>query len=54
MHIPKTKMVKDEVEAWQSNRNNKESKINWQFTNKDANIKLKNFIRQFMINITLG
>lgn len=40
-HIPTIKMVKDEVEAWQSNRNNKGSKINWQFTNKDARIKLK-------------
>lgn len=40
-HIPTIKIVKDEVEAWQSNRNNKGSKINWQFTNKDARIKLK-------------
>jgi hypothetical protein len=40
-HIPTIKTVKDEVEAWQSNRNNKGSKINWQFTNKDARIKLK-------------
>lgn len=40
-HIPTIEIVKDEVEAWQSNRNNKGSKINWQFTNKDARIKLK-------------
>lgn len=33
--------VKAEVHAWQSNRNNKNSKINWQFTTKDARIKLK-------------
>ena len=33
--------IKEEVEAWQSNRNNKNSKINWQFTNKEARIKLK-------------
>ena len=30
----------EEVDAWQSNRNNKNSKINWQFTNKDARIRL--------------
>lgn len=33
--------VKDEVKAWQSHRNNKIAKINWQFTTKDARIKLK-------------
>jgi hypothetical protein len=29
------------VEAWQAQRNNKNSKINWQFTNKEARVKLK-------------
>jgi len=33
--------ITDEVDAWQYNRNNKNSKINWQFTNADARIKLK-------------
>lgn len=40
-HIPTMEKVREEVEAWQSNRNNKNSKINWQFTNKEARIKLK-------------
>ena len=40
-HISTMEKIKEEVEAWQSNRNNKNSKINWQFTNKDARIKLK-------------
>ena len=40
-HIPKIDMVKEEVDAWQSDRNNKNSKIKWQFTTKDARIKLK-------------
>lgn len=40
-HISTMKKIKEEVEAWQSNRNNKNSKINWQFTNKEARIKLK-------------
>jgi hypothetical protein len=30
-----------EVKAWQKYRNNKNSKISWQFTTKDARIKLK-------------
>jgi hypothetical protein len=33
--------MQDEVKAWQYCRNNKEAKINWQFTNQDARIKLK-------------
>jgi transposase len=40
-HIPSMMIIKEEVEAWQSNRNNKNSKINWQFTNTKARIKLK-------------
>lgn len=40
-HISTMKKIKDEVEAWQTNRNNKNSKINWQFTNKEARVKLK-------------
>ncbi|MFA5621069.1 MAG: IS630 family transposase, partial [Weeksellaceae bacterium] len=30
-----------EVEAWQQHRNNKNSKINWQFTTNDARQKLR-------------
>jgi DDE superfamily endonuclease len=33
--------MKEEVEAWQHHRNNMNAKINWQFTTKDARIKLK-------------
>lgn len=33
--------IEEELDAWQSNRNNKECKINWQFTNKNARVKLK-------------
>lgn len=40
-HIATMKKIKEEVEAWQSSRNNKNSKINWQFTNKEARVKLK-------------
>ena len=40
-HIPTMQKIKEEVAAWQDNRNNKNNKINWQFENKDARIKLK-------------
>ncbi len=32
--------VQSEVKAWQKHRNNKYARINWQFTTKDARIKL--------------
>ena len=40
-HIPTMDKVEHEVNAWQNDRNNKNSKINWQFTTKEARIKLK-------------
>ena len=39
--IDNIETVKQEVEAWQEYRNNLKAKINWQFTTKDARIKLK-------------
>jgi hypothetical protein len=40
-HIATMKEITAEVEAWQIQRNNKNAKINWQFTNGQARIKLK-------------
>ncbi len=40
-HIPTMDKIKKNVEAWQNHRNNKNSKIDWQFTNVEARIKLK-------------
>lgn len=40
-HLATMDQVKEEVQAWQTNRNNKNSTINWQFTNTKARIKLK-------------
>jgi hypothetical protein len=40
-HISTMKKIKEEVNAWQIHRNNKNSKINWQFTNKETRVKLK-------------
>jgi len=34
-------VVRQEVEAWSSHRNVRESKVDWQFTTEDARIKLK-------------
>jgi len=40
-HISTMTEIKEQVKAWESNRNNKNAKINWQFTTKDARVKLK-------------
>ncbi len=40
-HIPTVEKIVAEVDSWQKQRNIKNVKINWQFTNKDARIKLK-------------
>ncbi len=39
--IDNIETVKEEVKAWCEARNNLKAKINWQFTTKDARIKLK-------------
>ena len=39
--IDNIETIKQEVNAWQQDRNNKEATINWQFTNDKARIKLK-------------
>lgn len=39
--IDNIEQVRQEVQAWETARNGKEAKINWQFTNKNARIKLK-------------
>jgi hypothetical protein len=33
-------VVRSEVSAWQAHRNNREAKVNWQFTTENARIKL--------------
>ncbi len=39
--IPDQKMLKEEVEAWEAERNRKHAKADWQFTTADARVKLK-------------
>jgi len=39
--IDNMETMKQEVNAWQQDRNNKKATINWQFTNDKARIKLK-------------
>ena len=39
--IDNIETLKKETQAWQDHRNNKGSKINWQFTTSDSRIKLK-------------
>lgn len=48
-----TKII-ERVIAWVHSRNNKSSKVNWQFTTKDGRATLKkDHIRQFMITMTV-
>ena len=39
--IDNMKTMKQEVDAWKEYRNNKKAVTNWQFTNKEARVKLK-------------
>jgi uncharacterized small protein (DUF1192 family) len=39
--IPDQTMLKKEVEAWETSRNKKHAKADWQFTTEDARVKLK-------------
>jgi hypothetical protein len=39
--IDDIEVVRKQTSAWQEHRNNKGAKVNWQFTTKDARIKLK-------------
>jgi hypothetical protein len=45
--IDKIEIVKKEVAAWQNARNNKNAKVNWQFTTEDARIKLRRLYPTF-------
>jgi ribosomal protein S13 len=47
-HIHSTEKMKREVKAWQDCRNNQNAKIDWQFTTKDARIKLKRLYPAFI------
>ena len=38
--IPEIEMLRNEVSTWEFHRNNRKSKINWQFNTSDARIKL--------------
>ncbi|KAA6326050.1 hypothetical protein EZS27_024804 [termite gut metagenome] len=46
-HIPTMDKMEKEVHAWQKHKNKMDAKINWQFTTKDARIKLKKLYPSF-------
>ena len=46
-HIATLDEIKQEIKAWQEHRNNKNCKINWQFSTEDARIKLKRLYPSF-------
>jgi hypothetical protein len=39
--IPDQRLLKEEVKAWEGDRNRKHAKADWQFTTADARVKLK-------------
>ena len=39
--IPNMDSLKQEIEAWEENRNQKSKSVNWRFTTDDARLKLK-------------
>ena len=39
--IPNMQMLQSHIAAWENDRNNRQSKIHWHFTNADARTKLK-------------
>ncbi|MDO8842628.1 MAG: IS630 family transposase, partial [Methanocalculus sp.] len=42
-------VVQREVKAWEESRNNKDSRINWQFTTEDARVKLSRLYPTFEV-----
>jgi hypothetical protein len=45
--IPDMDSLKQEIKAWEENRNEKSNSVDWRFTTADARIKVKNAIPQF-------
>jgi hypothetical protein len=45
--IPDIEKIQTQTKAWQEARNNKNAKINWQFTTEDARIKLRRLYPTF-------
>lgn len=45
--IDSIEIVQREVQAWEESRNNKNSRINWQFTTEDARVKLSRLYPTF-------
>lgn len=45
--IPDISTMRQEVESWMKDRNNKTQKVEWQFTTADARIKLKHLYPKF-------
>jgi hypothetical protein len=39
--IPDQQLLKEEVEAWEADRNKKHAKADWRFTTENARVKLK-------------
>ncbi|MDR2533583.1 MAG: hypothetical protein LBC81_02240, partial [Tannerellaceae bacterium] len=44
-------LMKQEVKFWQRDRNNKNAKIEWRFTNDNAKIKLKKLYPTILLDL---
>jgi hypothetical protein len=42
------RVLKDEVEAWEADRNRKHAKANWQFTTTDARVQTEQVVPRAM------
>ena len=45
--IPEMETMRRKVEAWNQERNTRQTKVNWQFTTADARVKLKRLYPKF-------
>lgn len=50
-YIPNRDFLASETLAWETERNASRATVEWQFTTADAQIKLKNSIRSFIMTI---
>ena len=52
--IDKKTFLRNEVAAWEADRNQTQTGVDWQFTTPDARVKLKRLYRRFKADSTLA
>ena len=46
--IPDLETMKQEIAAWEKERNQQQATVNWRFTNQDARVKLERLYPQIL------